>query len=114
MSQYLISVIRTWVPVLVGSLLAKLVVIGVVIDDDSSTGLKNAITLLVIGLYYAAIRWLEQKFPRVGIMLGYIRQPVYVDPTKTLTQQINTVQANVATVAADPPATDYPGKNPYS
>lgn len=87
MSQYFISVIRTWVPVLIGWALAKLVVVGVIIPDDQSANLKNAVTLLVIGLYYAAVRWLEQKFPRVGILLGYIKQPIYINPSKPPQQQ---------------------------
>jgi hypothetical protein len=83
MSQYIISVIRTWVPIIVGAVLAKLIVLtGVVISEDASANLKNTLTLIVIGLYYAVARWLEQRYPRVGILLGYIKQPIYVTPTK--------------------------------
>jgi len=103
MSQYLVSVIRTWVPIIVGWLVSQLLIIGVVIDDDTSKLLESAISAVTIALYYAAARWLETKFPNAGVLLGYIRQPVYVDPTKTPEQQVVKVEAGIADVAKTPP-----------
>lgn len=102
MNQYFISLIRTWVPIVVGWAITKLLVIGVVVDGDVSDNLKVNLTMLVIGLYYAVARWLEQKFPNVGILLGYIKQPVYVDPKATVSQQQVAVDAAVVGVAKTP------------
>jgi hypothetical protein len=102
MSQYLVSVIRTWVPIIVGWLVSQLLVIGVVLDEDTSKLLESAISALTIALYYAAARWLETKFPNAGILLGYIRQPVYVDPNKTPTEQKNKLSMAVKNAAKDP------------
>lgn len=83
MSQYIISVIRTWVPVFVGSLIGWLVSIGIDVPEDARNSLIIAISGVTIAAYYALVRWLEQKFPQVGLLLGYVKQPVYIDPTKT-------------------------------
>lgn len=99
MSQYIVSVIRTWVPIAIGWLIGQLFVVGVVLDDDSSEKLKTAVTALVIALYYAAVRWLETKFPNMGVLLGYIRQPVYVDPKQTATAQKAAISQGVTNVA---------------
>lgn len=103
MSQYIVSLIRTWVPIAIGWLIGQLFVLGVVLDDVSSEKLKSAITALVIALYYAGARWLETRYPNAGALLGYIRQPVYVDPKKTVSQQNDRLAADVRATAKNPP-----------
>lgn len=104
MSQYIVSIIRTWVPWIIGWALGKLVVVGVILDNDTSEKLTFAITALVIGLYYAAARWLEARYPKFGILLGYIKQPVYVDPRKTANEQREELVNEVSVVAKTPPS----------
>lgn len=99
MNQYVVSVIRTWVPIIIGWLISQLLVLGVVVDSDNSTALTTSVTSIVIGLYYALVRWVETKFPQVGLLLGYIKQPVYVDPNKTPAQQDTEVSSAVQQVA---------------
>lgn len=103
MSQYIVSVIRTWVPIIVGWLVSQLLIIGVVLDEDTSKLLESAISAVTIALYYALARWLETKFPNAGVLLGWIRQPVYVDPKKTPEQQVVKVEAGIVAVAKTPP-----------
>lgn len=103
MSQYVISVIRTWVPVLMGSLAGWLLVtFGIEVPKEAQEELTLLIGGAAIALYYALVRWLEQKFPNVGILLGYIKQPVYVDPKQTPTEQITKVDAAIVEVAKTP------------
>lgn len=102
MSQYIVSVIRTWVPIFVGWLVSQLLVIGVVIDGDTSKLLESAISALTIALYYAAARWLETKFPNAGILLGCIRQPVYLDPKKTPSEQKHELGKAIGKAAKTP------------
>lgn len=103
MSQYLVSVIRTWVPIAIGWLISQLLVLGVVLDPDSSELLQTGVTALVIALYYAVARWLETKFPNAGVLLGFIRQPIYLDPTKTLPEQQVAVDKAASVVAKSVP-----------
>ena len=67
MNDFLVSLIRTWVPVLVGSLVAM---IGVDIDAAAITG-------AAVAIYYAVVRALEMRFPQLGILLGRKSQPTY-------------------------------------
>lgn len=107
MNQYFVSIIRTWVPILFGWLLSQLALLGVDLGDNAMV-LETGITALVIALYYAAARWLEQRFPQAGALLGYIRQPVYVNPTQTPAEQRTEVKRAVKEVAKTPenPALD--------
>ena len=84
MSDYLISLIRTAVPIAVGTALAWLSqTLGIVLDDDSSAQAATVVTALVIAVYYAVVRKLEQRWPAVGrwlLGLGATKTPVYAHP----------------------------------
>ncbi|NND36543.1 MAG: hypothetical protein HKN81_05340 [Gammaproteobacteria bacterium] len=67
MNDFLVSLIRTWVPIVVGSVAAM---IGVDVDAAAITG-------AVIAVYYAAVRFLELRYPRIGVLLGRTQQPTY-------------------------------------
>lgn len=76
--DYLISLIRTAVPVAVASVLAWLASrAGVVLDEQSSTGLTLAVGGLAIGGYYALVRALEVRWPVFGKLLGKQSAPEY-------------------------------------
>lgn len=80
MNDYLVSLIRTWVPIGIGSLITWLSVsYGVVLSDDSSKYLILGAVGLVVGLYYAIARAVEAKFPALGRLLVGLgaRTPVY-------------------------------------
>lgn len=103
MSQYIVSVIRTWVPVIVGYFIGWLLSLGIDVGGEAEAALTLALGAIATSIYYALARWLETKFPSAGILLGYIRQPVYVDPNKTPTEQSEKLGAGVADVAKTPP-----------
>ena len=77
MSDLLKSVIRTFVPVVVGLVIAGFTMAGVDVDDELRGSLLILIDGLFIGLYYTLVRWLEGKFPAFGWFLGLPTAPSY-------------------------------------
>lgn len=75
MSTGIISWIRTVVPVLVGSLVAWLVTLGVHLDKGTENALVVALTGLFTAGYYTLARLLEKKFPQAGVLLGVAQTP---------------------------------------
>lgn len=69
------SLLRTFVPSIVGSILGWITSTGIEVDPE----LKGLLTVLLMagftGLYYAAVRFVEEKLPWVGILLGYAKSP---------------------------------------
>lgn len=68
------SIRRTLVPVLAGFLIAQAARVGLGIPEADLVGVLEA---LVTGVYYAGLRFLEIRFPQVGILLGAIAAPRY-------------------------------------
>lgn len=69
------SLIRTYVPVIVGAFLSWLITLGIELDAQASAGLVTFLTALLIGIYYTAVRLLEQRWPAVGALLGLAKSP---------------------------------------
>lgn len=72
------SLVRTVVPVVVGTVLAWLLSRGL-----DLTQYQNAVnvwlTLACTAGYYAAVRAAEVRWPQVGLLLGWRAQPKYID-----------------------------------
>jgi uncharacterized membrane protein (DUF441 family) len=80
MSDFVISLIRTWTPVLVGSLLSWLTSKGLEIDPADAAALITALTGIFIAAYYLLARLIEKWFPAIGgLLLGSRKQPEYFD-----------------------------------
>lgn len=83
MNDLIVSRIRTYVPLAVGWVLAQLagaldVLHQVGIDIDVDEGKAAGIAVLFLsGLYYDLARRLEQRFPKLGWLLGSPKQPTY-------------------------------------
>lgn len=84
MSDYVVSLIRTIVPTIVGSFLGWLASQGLDLDD---TAVIPAVTGICIALYYAIVRKIEERNPSVGVLLGKQVQPQYTPPFHTPDQQ---------------------------
>lgn len=81
MNDAIVAWIRTTVPVAVGTA-------GVAVSTwlanhqfawvhlDSATAGATAAGLAV-GAYYTIVHWAEQKFPKVGVLLGKAKRPTY-------------------------------------
>lgn len=68
------SVIRTVVPILVGSVISWLASRGVKVDEATILPMIDA---AVAAIYYAGVRALEHRFPRAGWLLGSPGAPSY-------------------------------------
>lgn len=81
LSPFVISNIRTLVPVAVGALLTWLAsTLKIAIDPNSQAGLVVLAVGVLSGGYYALVHLLEQKWPKIGVLLGVDKVPVYATP----------------------------------
>lgn len=67
------SLLRTFVPVLVGLILGVLGSTAVGFEEQLTAVISAAITLV----YYLVLRLVEQKWPKLGILLGSAKKPTY-------------------------------------
>lgn len=78
MNDYVISHIRTIVPILVGSLIAFLATKNVKLDSQTTDALVVFLTGATSTLYYFIARLFERYFsPKFGVLLGYVKSPAY-------------------------------------
>lgn len=75
MSDFGISLIRTYIPKLVAAIIAGFGAIG--IFDIDEPALVLVIVAIAEGLYYALFRWLEHRYPWAGKFLGHSSKPTY-------------------------------------
>ena len=80
MSDFVISLVRTYVPMVVGFLVTWLVSVNV-LDPDTAVGVQaglvSAGTAIISGAYYLLVRLLAEKWPSMGIFLGVNIAPKY-------------------------------------
>lgn len=69
------SFVRTLVPVAVGQIVAYIATLGIVVPGDVETALTVILGFIATTIWYVAVRFLEQKFPKVGILLGWAETP---------------------------------------
>ena len=77
MSNFIIQLIRTVVPIAVGWLFAQLAALGLGLPPGTDETLTSALVVAFSGLYYAAVAWLERRYKWFGWLLGIARQPTY-------------------------------------
>jgi hypothetical protein len=81
MSDFVTSLIRTWVPIGVGAFITWLATnYNIVVPDDASSSLVVGVAALVTAVYYALARALEKAYPWLGrllVGLGAGKAPVY-------------------------------------
>lgn len=70
-SDFVLSLIRTYLPIAVGSALVWAAAqTDIVIEPDSANGVIAVAVALVSGAYYLVARWLEGRWPWLSILLG--------------------------------------------
>lgn len=79
MSNFITSQIRTLVPLGVGALVSYFATLGLEIDSDTQSSLIIGLTGIIQAIYYLIVRMLEEKFPKLGILLGSTKKPEYED-----------------------------------
>lgn len=74
------SVIRTFVPIIVGAVLSWFVTAEIPLDPEFEIALTVAVTALLTALYYVAVRLFETYVsPKFGWLLGMAKAPEYLD-----------------------------------
>ncbi len=77
------SLIRTYVPIGVGAVLAWLLARGLGVDPESQTDLISGLTALGAVLWYGLLRWVEPHLPawaRAALFFS-TKMPIYRPPT---------------------------------
>ena len=77
MSDFIISLVRTAVPMLVGTVSSYLITKGVEVTPELQIQLIGLLTSVISLAYYSLARLLETKYPKLGIMLGIPKTPIY-------------------------------------
>lgn len=79
------SIVRTFIPIIVGAVLGWFASAGIVVDAAFEPSLIAVLTAAGAAVWYLAARLLEKYVsPKFGWLLGSPKQPVYVsDPEKT-------------------------------
>lgn len=74
MNDFVTSLIRTIVPIVVGFVITQAARIGIELD---SVSVGMIVTSVVSGVYYTVARLLEKKNPKAGLLLGKKSTPKY-------------------------------------
>ena len=83
-SDALIGVVRTVVPVLVGACIAWLITAGYALEFDEDPQLSVALIVLCTMIYYGVLTLLERRLSRhIGWLLGFPIAPAYGYGTTT-------------------------------
>jgi hypothetical protein len=97
-STLLPSVLRTVVPIIYALLVRKGVVEWLGFDDAL---VNNALTLLVTALFYVVLRVAERYWDKIGWLLGYAQQPVYVQGQVIAVEETPTPPTTTTVVETD-------------
>jgi len=77
MNDLVIGIIRTVVPLGIGTGVSLLATLGVTgIDTAQAAAVATSVT---VGVYYAVVAALERRYPSVGWLLGFKTAPTYQD-----------------------------------
>jgi hypothetical protein len=76
-TDYLASLIRTYIPVAIGAIAAWLTTRGIRLDHATTTALATGLTGAFTAIYYGAVRAAEHRWPSLGRLLGIARKPAY-------------------------------------
>lgn len=78
LTNYVTSLIRTWVPIGVGLLVTFLAThFNVVLSGKTGDALVAVVTAAAGAVYYSVVRLLEERYPQLGWLLGKPAKPNY-------------------------------------
>ncbi len=77
MSDFVVSLIRTWVPAGVAAFVGYLTTVGVDYSAEAEAQLAGAAVALFAAVYYGLARALESRWPAFGYLLGVAKTPTY-------------------------------------
>ncbi|MDQ0726796.1 hypothetical protein [Microbacterium sp. W4I20] len=77
------SLVRTFVPIVVGAVIGGFVTAGIELDAGFEPALIVAVTAAFQGVYYLVVRLFEKYVsPKFGWLLGLAKTPEYNAPSK--------------------------------
>jgi hypothetical protein len=76
-NDFATSIIRTYTPIIVGSVIGWLAARGVSISAEGAAGLAAFLAAAFSAFYYLVIRLIERKYPGAGALLGVAKRPEY-------------------------------------
>lgn len=79
MSDFVTSLVRTYVPIIVGAVVSFLATKGINVEPEAAAGLTAFLTAVISGAYYLVVRLLESKYPAFGKLLGSSKKPEYYE-----------------------------------
>lgn len=118
MNDKITAWIRTTVPMLIGALLTWLAkTYEIVLDAETTATVATAATFAVSVAWYTLSRALEARWPRLGVLLGVARPPVYGETEKAVRARLQALaelplpeyQAAVAANPAQIPSDERDG-----
>lgn len=74
------SLVRTFIPIAVSGIVGWLALTGADLDPDVEGAISTLLGVLAGTLYYLIIRVVERFVPKFSLLLGSVKQPVYVVP----------------------------------
>lgn len=78
LSNVIVANIRTVVPIIVGVVLTWVAAkLGIVVDEDTRMTAAAFAVLIVTGVWYGVVHWVEQKWPSAGWLFGKAAPPYY-------------------------------------
>ncbi|WP_454044418.1 hypothetical protein [Cellulosimicrobium sp. Marseille-Q8652] len=77
MTNFVLSLVRTVVPIAVGFVISWLSLRGIPVEESAQNSLISGLTALITAAYYAAVRALELRWPWFGYLLGTRAEPTY-------------------------------------
>jgi len=78
MNDFIASLIRSYVPLIVGTVAAFFTARNINLDEHALAGLTAALSGLFYALYYGVVRLFEKYVsPKFGWFLGYAKAPTY-------------------------------------
>lgn len=100
LSDTAIAAIRTFVPLVVGSLISWLLTMNVVLDAATEASLTTALTAIVTAVYWSVVTWASKKLPILGWLLGYPSTPTY-EATETSTTSADPIVEDLGSPELD-------------
>jgi len=79
MNDFITATIRTVTPMIVGAVVSWLVTLGLGVTAEFQAQLIILTTFILQVAYYLIVKAAEKKWPKIGILLGVPKEPVYGD-----------------------------------
>ena len=79
MSDFVVSLIRTWIPAGVAAAVGYFTTLGFEYSAEAEAQLAGVAVALFAAVYYWGARALESRWPAAGYLLGVAKAPSYPD-----------------------------------